>query len=119
MKLFLFSILFASTALAAEMPVHDYKFIPASNNNTAIGGNLLAGDIFEQLIIIPETVGGGPVSIRDGLNGAAAYNTTMLVSGSLTDLHPIVIEMSARSVSGDWSVTTGVGVHVIAVGRFQ
>lgn len=119
MKLFLLMILFASTALAAEMPTHDYKVIAASNNNTSLGGNLLAGDILEQLIIVPETVGGGPVAIRDGTSAATAYNATMLVSGSLTDLHPIVIEMSAISQSGDWSVTTGVGVHVIAVGRFQ
>lgn len=114
---FLFST--ASFAMSSEMPRTDYKIIAASQTNSALGGNSAAGDIIERLIIVPETTGAGTVAIRDGTGNAAAYNSNVFVAGTLSDLHTIEINLGARSVSGDWSVTTGANVHVIAVGRFQ
>lgn len=116
---FILAMLLAIPAFAAEMPRTDYKVIAASQTNSSLGGNLLAGDILERLIIVPETTAAGTVAIRDGLNVGAEYNSNVFVSGTLSDLHTIVVDLGARSISGDWSVTTGANVHVIAVGRFQ
>lgn len=118
MKL-LISLLLSTSAFAAEMPRTDYKVVAASQTNSSLGGNLLPGDIVERLIIVPETTGAGTVAIRDGVGAAAAYNSNVFVTGTLSDLHPIIIDFGGRSISGDWSVTTGANVHVIAVGRFQ
>lgn len=113
------AFLFANSSFAYDMPRTDYKIIAASATNSALGGNSAAGDIIERLIIVPETTGAGTVAIRDGTGSAAAFNSNVFVTGTLSDLRSIVIDLGARSVSGDWSVTTGANVHVIAIGRFQ
>lgn len=119
MRWFLLLALLPLTAFATDMPRTDYKVIAASQSNSALGGNLTSGDIIERLIIVPETTGAGTVAIRDGTGTAAAYNSNVFVSGTLADLNTIEVPLGARSISGDWSVTTGANVHVIAVGRFQ
>lgn len=118
MKTFL--LLFLSlTAAAAELPATDYEVVAASQTNQKLGPVGARGDVIKRLIIVPETTGAGTVAIRDGTGSAAAYNSNVLVSGTLSDLSPIILDLDARSVSGEWSVTTGANVHVIAVGRFK
>lgn len=116
---FLLAALLALPAYALEMPTTDYQIVAASQTTQALGPNGKKGDILQRLIIVPETTAAGTVSIRDGSSAAAAYNSTVLVSGTLSDLKPYVVELGARSISGSWSVTTGANVHVIAVGRFD
>lgn len=115
---FLFIFLFASMA-RADLPHTDYVLISASQTLKVLGPVGAQGDVIDHLVIVPETTSAGTVSIRDGGGSAAAYNTNVFVSGTVSDLKPINIALSARSVSGDWQVTTGANVHVIAVGRFK
>jgi hypothetical protein len=111
----LFVLLAAFSAQAAEMPRTDYEHVAAGQSNQKLGPVGGQGDVLERLVIVPETTGAGSVTISDG----GGLSRTVFVTGTLSDLHPIIIELGARSVSGDWSVTTGSNVHVIAVGRFK
>ena len=95
----------------------DYELIVASQTDQVLGPGTATtkiGDILERLIIVPETTAAGTVAIQDGTDTAI----NVFVAGTLSDLHPIIIELGARSVTGSWQVTTGANVHVIAVGRF-
>jgi len=98
------------------MPTTDYEWVAASQTNQALGpGDSLAGDVLEKLVIVPETTAAGTVWIHDG----SGLSQRVFITGTLADLSPIVVEIGARSVSGDWSVTTGANVHVLGVGRFK
>lgn len=115
---FLFLALISTSAMA-DLPHTDYVLIPASQNLKVLGPVGGQGDVIDHLVIIPETTGAGTVSIRDGSGAAAPYNSNVFVSGTLSDLKPVTITVGMRSMSGDWQVTTGANVHVIAVGRFK
>lgn len=91
-----------------------YELIAASQTDQVCGPVGKLGDILERLIIVPETTAAGTVAIQDG-DGTAI---NVFIAGTLSDLHPIIIPIGARSVTGAWSVTTGANVHVIAVGNF-
>lgn len=93
----------------------DYELVAASQTDQALGPTGKTGDILERLIIVPETTGAGTVAIQDG----AGTEINVFVAGTLSDLHPIIIPIGARSRAGAWSVTTGANVHVVAVGRFS
>jgi hypothetical protein len=97
---------------------HDYEVIAKSQTAQVLGGVGAKGDIVERLVIVPETTAAGTVALIDG-TGDGAVSTNVFVAGTLTDLHPIVIELGARSIVGKWYVTTGDNVHVIAVGKFS
>jgi hypothetical protein len=112
----LFCFLFTSLAFAGTSPSPtDYELVAASQSTQALGPVGGAGDILEYLIIVPETTAAGTVSIKDGSNTAI----NVLVTGTLSDLKPIIVHFGARSTSGAWQVTTGANVHVIGVGRFK
>ena len=104
-------------AATAAVPSTDYELVAASQSTQVLGPNTITtkqGQILEKLIIVPETTGAGTVAIKDGADTAI----NVFVSGTLSDLHTIVIPINARSVTGSWQVTTGANVHVIAVGQF-
>lgn len=112
----LLSLLLSISASAAEMPRTDYEWVAASASNQALGpGDGRAGDVLEKLVIVPDTTAAGTVWLHDG----SGLSQKVFVTGTLADLSPITVEIGARSVSGDWTVTTGTNVHVLGVGRFQ
>lgn len=92
-----------------------YELIAAGQSTQALGATGAKGDVLERLIIVPETTGAGTVSIKDGSDTAI----NVLVSGTLSNLSPIVVQLGIKSVTGKWQVTTGTNVHVIAVGVFS
>ena len=94
---------------------HDYETVAASQSDQSLGPVGGAGDVLERLIIVPATTGAGNVSIKDGSGSAIS----VFVTGTLSNLTPIEIPLSAISTSGAWKVTTGANVSVIAVGQFR
>ena len=92
-----------------------YELVAASQTDQVCGPTGGTGDLLERLIIVPETTAAGTVAIQDGSDTAI----NVLVTGTLADLTPIVVEIGARSAAGAWSITTGANVHAIAVGRFK
>jgi hypothetical protein len=93
----------------------DYELVAASQSTQTLGPVGGAGDILDRCIIVPETTGAGTVAIKDGSNTAI----NIFVTGTLTDLSPLVVAIGARSASGAWQITTGANVHAVCVGRFK
>lgn len=118
MKTLFLLLAFVSVLAQAEGPLTlrtDYELVAASQTTQTIGPVGATGDILERVIIVPETTAAGTVAIKDG--SATAIN--IFVTGTLSDLHTIVVPVGARSTSGAWQITTGANVHVIAVGQFK
>lgn len=114
----LFSALILSPVIAHAFepnPTTDYKTVAASQTDAVLGPVGGAGDILERLIIVPATTGAGTVSIKDG----SGSSINVFVTGTLSNLTPIVVPIGARSMTGAWKVTTGANVSVIGVGRFR
>lgn len=113
--MFLLSLLFSISTFAAEMPRTDYEWVNASATNQVLGPVGGVGDVVEKLVIVPITTAAGDVWLHDG----GGLSQKVFYTGTLSDLKPVVLSLGARSVSGDWSVTTGANVKVLAIGRFK
>ena len=93
---------------------YQYETVAVSQTGQVLGGVGAKGDYIHRLIIQVITVATASVTIIDGstsivvLTGAAG-----LVAGVYS------VEMNISSASGAWSVTTGAGATVIAVGKFS
>lgn len=101
------------------MNQYDYETVAAGQTDQVLGPKSATSarskkSILQRLVIVPATTGAGDVSIKDGAGSAI----NVFKAGTLSDLHPIVIELGVISSSGAWQVTTGANVSVIAIGRF-
>ena len=92
-----------------------YETVAASQTDQALGPAGGTGDRLFQLVITVATAATGTVSIKDGSGSAipiTAANTPIGVYSVSFGEH------GARSRAGAWSVTTGAGASVVAVGDF-
>lgn len=104
-----------------------YKTVAASQTDQVLGanginsagaittGNGSKGDYLETLICVVATAATSSVSIKDG--GGSAISVLPAAVGSGIGTYKIPI--NAFSILGPWKVTTGAGVSVVAVGRFN
>ena len=102
----------------------DYVHIAASQTNAPLagpGGGVI-GDILEQLILIPTSHVLGAIDLKDGTAGT---NQNLFVGavGSaafMVEFYPSLLELPRISkAAGGWIITTGPGITVLAIGRFQ
>ncbi len=114
MLLSLLTLTACGVSQAATEPT-DYELVAAGQTTQVLGPTGGQGDILSRCVVVPEAVGAGTVAIKDGSNSAI----NILVTGTLADLKPHIIDIGARSSSGAWQVTTGSNVHVICVGKFK
>lgn len=89
-----------------------YEAVAASQTGQTIGSSGKAGDLLERLIVSVATSATGTVSIKDGAGDA------IVITAANTPIGVYSVEIGARSTGGAWSVTTGAGATVIAIGRF-
>lgn len=96
--------------------VADYETVAASQTDQVIGSTGKAGDLLQELLIIPATTSPGAVSIKDG----SGSSITVFTGGasSVADLKPFTVLLGMKSLAGPWKVTTGTNVSVIATGKF-
>lgn len=114
---FIFLLLSSSLSFSAIGNFgHDYETVAASQVAQVLGDAGKLGNVLEKLILIPVTVSAGSVTITDGT--LAQVIVFPGGTNSLTELKPIVVEISARSQNGPWKVTTGANITVIAIGAF-
>lgn len=91
-----------------------YETIAASQTGQVLGGTGAKGDYLERLLVQSITPATASVTLIDGstsivlLTGAAALST-----GNIT------LTIGCASASGAWSVTTGAGCTVLAIGIFS
>jgi hypothetical protein len=91
-----------------------YEDVAASQTAQVLGTTGATGDILHHLVIVPAATNAGTVALLDG-----TVSRNVFVTGTLSDLHPIIIPVGTKSVNGAWKVTTGASVSVIAVGQFS
>ena len=91
-----------------------YETVGASQTGQVLGTAGAKGDYIHRLIISNVTVASATVTVIDGstsivlLTGAAGQTTGVYS-----------VELNMASQNGAWSITTGAGATVVAVGIFS
>ena len=96
---------------------YQYEHCPVSAT-TALGGNGATGDYLGRLVCTVSTAATANVKIIDG-GGAGVLTHTVLPNLPGPGLGVYVIEFGAASQTGGWSILTGAGVEVMAIGVFS
>ena len=91
-----------------------YETVAASQTDQVLGGDGAAGDYLDRLIIKVNTAATGTVDIQDGAGTAIPIMPASPGGG----VGVCVVELKIHSRAGAWSVTTGAGATVLAVGNF-
>lgn len=92
----------------------EYETVAASQTDQVMGATGKIGDYIEGLIIVVATAATSAVSIKDGSGSAVSVFPNSPGGGVGT----YNVALGMRSRAGAWSVTTGAGCSVIAVGNF-
>jgi hypothetical protein len=92
-----------------------YETVAASQTDQVLGAAGSKGDYLERLICVVATAATAQTQIQDG----SGTEITVLPNSPGGGVGTYVIEIGAYSLNGAWSVTTGAGVSVIAVGKFS
>jgi hypothetical protein len=91
---------------------YPYETVAVSQTGQVLGGTGATGDYLHRLIISVATAATSTVTLLDGA-------TSIVIMAATTAIGTYSVELNMRSVSGAWSVTTGAGASVIAVGKFS
>lgn len=92
---------------------NQYETVAASQTDQVLGVAGAAGDLLDRLIITVATSASGTVDLQDG------DGTAFAITAANTPIGVYIVEIGARSRVGAWSVTTGAGATVMAVGQFH
>ena len=100
----------------------DYVNITTATT-TALGANGKQGDVIHEIIIAPQTLTPGVVSIKDGSDAALdVFAGGIGTPGLNSELRPIQLRFGRdgiRSRTGGWQIVTGAGMRVTVNGRFS
>lgn len=92
----------------------EYETVAASQTDQVLGGAGAIGDRLDSLIITVGTAATAAVSIKDG-SGSAIPIIPNSPGGGLGVYN---VPLGLKSSAGGWSVTTGAGSTVVAIGDF-
>lgn len=92
-----------------------YETVAASQTDQVLGGAGSKGDYLERLVITVGTALTAAVSIKDG----AGSSIPIMPNSPGGGIGVYTVDVGAYSTSGAWSVTTGAGSTVLAVGKFS
>lgn len=91
-----------------------YETVAGGQTAQVLGGTGAKGDYLHRLIISIVTVATSGVTIIDGAT------SIVLLTGAATNVPGVYsLEVDMVSASGAWSVTTGAGATVVAIGIFS
>jgi len=90
-----------------------YETVAAAQSDQALGATGKTGDTIVRLVITVATAATGTVSVKDGAGSAIP------ITVANTPIGVYVVDLDAKSTGGAWSVTTGAGATVVAVGSFS
>ena len=93
---------------------YQFETVAVSQTGQVLGDTGAKGDYLHRVIISVVTAASGSVTIIDG-------STSIVIStGAATlPLGTFSVECNMQSQTGAWSVTTGAGATVVAVGIFS
>lgn len=100
-----------------DISAGEYETVAASQSAQELGATGNTGDYLAGLLVVPATTSPGAVSIKDG--GGSAITVFTGGASSVSNLVPFFIPLGIKSAAGEWRVTTGANVSVIAVGNFS
>jgi hypothetical protein len=89
-----------------------YEAVAASQTGQVLGGTGAAGDYLHCVVVAVATAASSTVSVIDG-------STTVLSIPANTPIGVYSVEINAASRNGAWSITTGAGASLLAVGVFS
>lgn len=90
-----------------------YETVAASQTDQVLGTVGAAGDLLHRLVVTVATAATSTVSVKDGAGAAIP------IVAANTPIGVYSVELNTRSLVGAWSVTTGAGATVVAVGDFD
>lgn len=90
-----------------------YETVAASQTDQVLGTIGAAGDLLHRLVVTVATAATSTVSVKDGAGAAIP------IVAANTPIGVYSVELNTRSLVGAWSVTTGAGATVVAVGDFD
>jgi len=108
LKLLIGEYKMAEVAAAYGFP---YEHVANSVTGQVLGTTGARGDYIHRLIVTVNTAATSTVSIIDG-----AFSHALVRAN--TPIGVYSIEFNAKSATSGWSVTTGAGVEVLAMGVF-
>ena len=88
-----------------------YETVAASQTAQVLGVTGGAGDTLMRLIITVTTSATSQVTLLDGA-------TSYIIVPAVTPVGVYDLTINAQSANGAWSVTTGAGATVMAIGNF-
>ena len=91
-----------------------YEHCPASST-TVLGGTGAIGDYIHRLVVTVSTAATAQVQIKDG----AGFTHTVLPNSPGGGIGNYNIELNTISKLGAWSIVTGAGSEVLAIGIFS
>lgn len=89
-----------------------YETVAAGQTDQVLGATGGVNDFLARIIVAVETAATSTVTVKDGA-------TTILSIPANTPIGVYSIEIGVRAKSGAFSVTTGAGASVLAVGEFK
>ena len=92
----------------------DYETVAASSTDQVLGATGAVGDYLGRLVCVVTTVLTSTVSIKDG----SGSSISILPANVTPGIGTYVLDLGIKSIAGAWSVTTGAGVSVVAIGAF-
>src|SRR5262245_56751793 len=100
--------------MADQSVFGEYEAVAAGSTDQVLGNNGSKGDYLKKLIVIPATVAPGAITVKDN-------NTTIMTTtaGTATVIPSVFeINVDAYSTLGQWKISTGTNVSLLAVGAF-
>jgi hypothetical protein len=88
-----------------------YEHVANSVTGQVLGTTGAKGDYLHRLIVTVNTAATGTVSVIDGAFSHA-------ITRANTPIGVYSIEFNAKSATTGWSITTGAGAEVLAMGNF-
>ena len=89
-----------------------YETVAASQTGQVIGGTGAKGDYVHRLVVSVAIAASGTVTLIDG-------STSIVITAANTPIGVYIVDLGINSLTGAWSITTGAGATVIAVGIFS
>lgn len=91
----------------------EYETVAASQTDQVLGATGAIGDYLEKIVIFVATAATGAVTIKDGATTIGSF-----ANSPGGGIGPYTISLGIRAVGAGFSITTGAGSSVLAIGDF-
>lgn len=97
----------------AQYNAGEYETVAASQTDQVLGATGAIGDYLDRIVIFVATAATGAVTIKDGATTIGSF-----ANSPGGGIGPYVLQLGIRAVGAGFSITTGAGSSVLAIGDF-